>query len=156
MFQLFLRYPPLRFTKKNSAPDKWGAPETFRNTRYFQKDRKGPPTSFFVLWDKEFSTFSDDTLLRITEAFASERWAASILICSQLVLVSLNKLSSGRIATSVVHFFPFENLRKSRKLRVADLLAFCIMRICWVTAGRWPQQRMHQIFKTLVLRFLKP
>ena len=60
--------------------------------------------------------------------------------------------SRSKSVTSVVQFFLCWNLRKSRKLLVADLLASCITQICGVTAKIQFQHRLHQL---LVLCFLE-
>ena len=60
-----------------------------------------------------------------TKAFALDSWVASILICSQLVLASVQKFSKRKIVVSVVRsyfFWDFQKVTRTSFFRFITLL----------------------------------
>ena len=89
------------------AFEKWREPETFRNTKYFQRYKKG--LNNFRYCEKKFDFFGG-TLCWLTKAFEPERWTVSTLIWSEFFLifliknVSWKKVNSGQ---TLAQYFPF-------------------------------------------------
>ena len=68
--------PPLLFTE-NFETDKWACPETFRDTRKFQKTKEAPHQFFWysdTVRQKVFDIFLKPPLL-FTKLFAPDKWA---------------------------------------------------------------------------------
>ena len=132
----FLCYPTLWFIK-NFPPDKRAAPEPFRNTKDFQKYRKGPLINFSVLYETKSDHFWWQSPMvqwslyvgHMSNSVESDFFSAFFKIYNHRTL-------KRRIVNQESSFSSFRTLRKSRTLCVADFSASCLLSTCGVTANR--------------------
>ena len=111
------------------GPDNWLAPENFRKTIGFQKYKNGQFAEFSLLWDKKLWKFPGETL---TMAYPRHRPKHLRSVdfdpfpaCFSFVHIFFKR----KTVNTVLQFFLFQVLQKSRKLRASDFLACCLKHI---------------------------
>ena len=142
IFDIFFWYSSLWFTK-NFAPDKYAAPETLETSRSTEK----APLLFRCCETENLRQF----LMTPPLANWSFHDFSVVSACFSFRLY----FSKGKESLQLCSFFFFQEMRITRRHRVADLLASCIKIICGDSAHTWPQPKTHQFFYKLVLCFLK-